>query len=37
MQALDESGLARVKNNREVHIIDYPTVKIATKEQQFFK
>lgn len=36
MQAIEESGLAKVTNNREVAIIEYPTIKISTKIPEIF-
>jgi hypothetical protein len=34
LQALEDSGLARVLNGKEVKIIEYPTVKINVKSHE---
>ena len=36
-QALQESAMARVVNGREVFIIEYPTLRISTKNPEIFR
>jgi hypothetical protein len=36
-QAIDQSKLAKVVNDREVHLIAYPTIKIPANNEPLFK
>lgn len=37
MQAIEQSNLAKVVNQREVHLISYPTIKISATNELIFK
>ena len=37
MQAIEQSKLAKVVNQREIHLITYPTIKISNNNQPLFE